>query len=267
MLPSDKPKSEMSLGRTILFTIRLYQKGFASFFSSTLILSVIMFGLLTIVLMYTVNVVEGNPSYYDSAMGMISQFFMISSYLLALSLLYLAGASILVGYNIRVGDDIVNGKAQDNQRSLQASRSGYIRTLWLFLTLFVGVTVGSWLLWIPGVLAAILLPMAIPSHCVEGTDVLTSLLRGYRLVRGRWAKTLLLLILTTFLAGTVFLLIWFTLATLTFLFFGVQGYTTTLIIVMMNAAISYALVEPFLYLTLLSHYYSMYARIGPAPDY
>jgi hypothetical protein len=267
MLPSDKPKSEMSLGRTILFTIRLYQKGFPSFFLSTLILSVVMFGLLTFVLMYTVNVVEGNPSYYDSAMGMISQFFMISSYLLALSLLYLAGASLLVGYNIRVGDDIVKGKAPDNQRSLQASRNGYVRTLWLFLTLFVGVTVGFWLLWIPGVLAAVLLPMAIPSHCIEGTDVVTSLLRGYRLVRGRWVKTLLLLTFTTFLAGAVFLLVWFTLTTITFLFLGIRGYIVTLILVMMNAAVAYALVEPFLYLTLLSHYYSMYARVGLAPDY
>jgi hypothetical protein len=200
MQPSDKPTSEMSLGRTLIFAIRLYQRGFTSFFSSTLILSAIMFGLLTIVLMYTVNIVEGNPSYYYSAMGMISQFFMIGSYLLALSLLYLAGASLLVGYNIRVGDDIVNGKAPENQRSLQDSRSGYIRTLWLFLTLFFGITVGFWLLWIPGVLAAILLPMAIPSHCIEGTDVLTSILRGYRLVRGRWTKTLLLLILATFFA-------------------------------------------------------------------
>jgi hypothetical protein len=38
-------------------------------------------------------------------------------------------------------------------------------------------------------------------------------------------------------------------------------------IVMMNAAISYALVEPYLYLTLLSHYYSMCARIGLSPNY
>jgi hypothetical protein len=266
MQSSHKPTSEMSLGRTLIFAARLYQKGFASFFLSTFILSTIIFGLLTFVLMYSVNVVEGNPSYYDSAMGMISQFFMIGSYLLALSLVYLAGASILVGYNIRVGDDIVNGKTTDNQSSLQASRSGYIRTLWLFLTIFAGITLGSWLLWIPGVLAAIILPMSIPSHCIESLDVMTSILRGYRLVRGRWAKTLLLLILSTFFAGAVFLLIWSTLITLTFLFIGVQGYTITSIIVMMNAAISYALVEPFLYLTLLSHYYSMYARIGIAPD-
>ena len=267
MQPAVKPTSEMSLGRTLIFAARLYQNGFTSFFTSTLILSSIMFGLLTIVLMYTVNIVEGNPSYYYSAMGMISQFFMISSYLLALSLLYLAGASLLVGYNLRIGDDSVNGKTIDSKRSLQASRSGYIKTLWLFLTLFVGITVGSWLLWIPGVLAAILLPMAIPSHCIEGSDVLTSILRGYRLVRRRWTKTLLLLILSTFLAGAVFLLTWFTLTTLTLVILGVRGYTFTLLIVMMNAAISYALVEPFLYLTLLSHYYSMYARIGPAPDY
>ena len=266
MLPSDKPTREMSLSRTLIFAARLYLRGFASFFSSTLILSVIMFGLLTFVLMFTVNVVEGNLPYYDSAMGMISRFFMISSYLLALSLIYIAGASLVAGYNFRVGDDIVNGRTPNRQRSLQASRSGYIRTLLLFLTLFVGIAVGSWLLWIPGVLAAILLPMSIPSHCVEGSDLFTSILRGYSLVRGHWVKTLFLLILVTFFAGAVFLLIWFSIATLTFLFLGVQGYTITLVLVMVNAAISYAFVEPFLYLTLLSHYYSMYARIGPAPD-
>ena len=149
-----------------------------------------MFGLLTFVLMYTVKVVEGNPSYYDSAMGMISQFFMISSYLLVLSLLYLAGVSLVAGYNFRVGEDIVNGKTPDYKRSLQASRSGYLRTLWLFLILFVGIAVGTWVLWIPGLLAAILLPMSIPSHCIESPDVITSILRGYRLVQGRWVKTL-----------------------------------------------------------------------------
>jgi hypothetical protein len=80
-------------------------------------------------------------------------------------------------------------------------------------------------------------------------------------------KTLLLFILDASIAGIVFLLVWFILITTTFTLIGVQGYLVTLLIVMMNAAISYALIEPFLYLTLLSHYYSMYARIGPSLDY
>lgn len=267
MLPSDRPTREMSLGRTLTYAARLYMRGFTSFFSSTLILSAVMFGLLTFVLMYAVNVVEGNPTFYDSAMGMISQFFRMSFYLLVLSLLYLVGASLVTGYNFRVGDDIVNGKTLDYQRSLQGSTSGYIRTLWLFLVVYIGIVVGSWMLWIPGVLAAILLPMSLPAHLIEGADVLGSIQRGYRLVEGRWTKTFVLFLFAALFAGIVFLLIWFPLTTLAFVFIGVQGYLVTLVIVMMTAAISYALVEPFLYLTLLSHYYSMHARIGPSPDY
>jgi hypothetical protein len=217
--------------------------------------------------MYAVNVVEGNPSFYDSAMGMISQFFMMSFYILVLSLLYLVGASLVAGYNFKVGDDIINGKIPDYQSSLQASLGGYARTLWLFIVLFLGISVGTWILWIPGVLAAILLPMSLPAHIIEGADVLGSILRGYRLVEGRWVKTLLVFLFAAFFAGIVFLLIWFSFTTLVFVFIGVQGYLVTLVIVMITAAISYALVEPFLYLTLLSHYYSMYARIGPSPDY
>ena len=267
MLPSDRPTTEMSLGRTLIFAAKLYLRGFPQFFSPTLILSVIMFGLLTLVLIHAVNVVEGNPTFYDSAMGMISQFFMISSYLLVLSILYLVGASLVTGYNLIVGDDIVNGKFSDYQRSLRSSRSAYTRTLLLFLTIYFGILAGSLILWIPGVLAAIILPMSLPSHCIEGSDALNSILRGYRLVEGRWVKTLLLFILDASIAGIVFLLVCFILITTTFTLIGVQGYLVTLLIVMMNAAISYALIEPFLYLTLLSHYYSMYARIGPSLDY
>ncbi len=163
-----------------------------------------------------------------------------------------------------VGDEIVAGKAPD--RFLRFSLRGATGTLLLFLTVYVGVVVGSMMLWVPGVIAFILLPLSIPSHLIEKTDVTGSIIQGYKLVKGRWLKTLFLFTSAGLVAAVTFIVIWVSLATLSFVLIGVQGYVVTLFILMMNGAAAYALVEPFLYLTLLSHYYSMYARIGPATD-
>jgi hypothetical protein len=265
MLHQDKPAIEMSLFQTLSYAARLYQRGFRFFFTSTLLLSVIMFGLIAIFLMFQVNVVQGNPTFYDSAMGMISQFFAMSLYILILSLLYLVGASIVTGYNLSIGEEIIAGNLPD-QPVHRLSLKGVTGTFLLFLTVYVCVIVGSIILWVPGVLAAILLPLSIPSHLIEKTDVTGSLVQGYKLVKDRWLKTLLLFTLAGLVASVIFIVLWVSLATLSFVLIGVQGYVVTMFILMMNGAVAYALIEPYLYLTLLSHYYSMYARIGPTAD-
>lgn len=110
---------------------------------------------------------------------------------------------LLLGALTRAGALATLGQPVDVESSYRYafSRLGGLILLALLIALVVGV--GFILLIIPGIIFLVFLAVAVPAFIVERLGVTDSMSRSWRLVRGQWWFTLLVIVVTALLTGVV----------------------------------------------------------------
>jgi hypothetical protein len=120
-----------------------------------------------------------------------------------IGLLTVAIQQLLVGALTRGGAGALLGRAVDVNASYKYafSRLGGLVGLAILIAIVVGV--GFLLLFIPGLIFAVFLSMAIPAFIVERKGVTESMSRSWSLVSGEWWHTFGVMIVTLIIVGVV----------------------------------------------------------------
>lgn len=243
---------ELSLGQEVSSAFRIYRGNFSKFFAFFLLFELVIGGVGVLAGRIFIRPVP--PANPGDTKAFLSYTFSLLDYTFTL-LILTAVVSIAIG-SVALG--FVTKLASDQIQKSEVGRGALVRfalSRWasiLAVGFLVGVMVflGSFALFVPGVILGIMFCLAIPVVIIEPIGVIGSLSRSRELVSHRWQKTFGLLLVF----GLIGLVIGFAESPIGALF-GVAGWVVT--------AVISAFYGPLVPLALTVHYYSNVARLSP----
>ncbi len=251
--PVEKPKSELSLRDTLSFSVQLYRKGFLFFFIPALASSIILSSATTLVFQRLADIAKiySSTLVSSSTESAIAFLLQLLPYFLIYVVLAVVVESIVYVYTFKLADEIVSGRIPDASSSFRFALAKLPKMVVTQIMIGVIVIVGAVLLIVPGVLAAIVLTLALPIISLEEVSPTVSMSKSYNLVKGRWLKTFALFIVYSLIVVVASFVLGFLIPA--------SDYREFISSVLMSV------ISPFSALAILGHYYSMSVR-GSRPQ-
>lgn len=255
----EKPSHELSIGEILSLTLNLYLSKFLQFFLPFLIA-----GIITGLSMYTImssfplpEVPSTTPSYEE----LIELLVALLTTTIIIGVLSALVTWIVGTTTTGIATKYASDQIEKGTSNLGASLNFTIAKLpsLLIAQLITGIltAIGVLLFFIPGIIIGIMFSLTIPAIIVEEKGAFESLGRSRRLVRNRWLKTFVLLLIIGLIAGVVTII-----ANLLATPLNITYPNTNLII----TSIATSFVAPISSIAVTYLYYAMAAReIGPPP--
>jgi hypothetical protein len=160
--PAPVPVKRISVGDVISETFSIYGQNLGALLGSAIVVFIVV-GLIAGIL--------------QSAGGLIL--------LLLATAVRLAGQAFYIGFVVKLGQDVRDGRRDQGVGDLFSAASPFILALIGFGILFgIGVTIGFFLLVVPGLILITFWSVGAPAIVVEGIGPIDAFGRSWRLVRG-----------------------------------------------------------------------------------
>jgi len=254
----EKPSRELSIGEILSLTLNLYLSNFLQFFLPFLIAGIITgLSMYAIMSSFPLPKQPGANAPYEE---IFEWFVAVLSTIITVGIL-----SALVGWIVSTPTTGIAIKCASDQiergtSDLGASLNFTISKLpSLLIAQFINgilTAIGLFLLFIPGIIIGIMFSLIMPAIIVEQKGAFESLGRSRRLVRNRWLKIFVLLLIVGLIAGVVTII-----ANLLATPLNITYPHTNLII----TSITTSFVAPISSIAVTYLYYAMVAREIPPP--
>jgi len=257
-LNAEKPSRELSIGEILSLTLNLYLSKFLQFFLPFLIA-----GIITGLSMYAIMSSFPLPE-QPSANAPYEEIFEWLVALLTTAILVTVLSALVTLIVTTPTTGIVTKYASDQiergTSNLGASLNFTISKLpsLLIAQFITGIltAIGMLLFFIPGIIISIMFLLIIPAIIVEQKGAFESLGRSRRLVRNRWLKTFVLILVVGIILGTV-------IGIVNLLTLPLNTTYPNISFLIINIAFSF--VAPISPIAITYLYYAMVARETPPP--
>ncbi len=260
-----KPSRELSVGEILSSTFNLYRSRFLQFFLPFLVAGIIT-GISTYAITSAFPIPEppaipASPTttfYYEELIPWFLSLISTTIAIVVLSaLVYWIVGTTVSGIVIKHASDQIEKDTSSLSLSLNFALSKLPSLLAAQFIAGILIALGMLLLIVPGVIVAIMFSLIIPTIIVEQKGALASLGRSRELVRNRWGKTFLLLLVL----GIIILIVNGVAYILAGPFSAIHPIAISL-----TTSIITAFVSPIYPIAIIHLYYAMTARENPPPQ-
>ena len=202
----EKPSHEFSIGEILSLTLNLYVSKFLQFFLPFLIAGIITgFSMYVIVSSFPLPEPPSPPPVsYEEMFEWFSAFL---SAVISIGILSALVTWIVSTTTTGIATKYTSDQIEKGTSNLGASLNLTISRLpsLLIAQFITGIltTIGMFIFIIPGIIIAIMFSLTIPTIIIEQKSAFESLGRSRRLVRNRWLKTFVLLLILVIIVGIV----------------------------------------------------------------
>jgi hypothetical protein len=257
-LNTEKPSRELSIGEILSLTLNLYLSKFLQFFLPFLIA-----GIITGLSMYAIMSSFPLPE-QPSADALYEEIFewLVALLTTAIIVTVLSALVTLIvttpttGIVTKYASDQIEKGTSDLGASLNFTISKLPSLLIAQFITGILTAIGMLLFFIPGIIISIMFLLIIPAIIVEQKGAFESLGRSRRLVRNRWLKTFVLILVVGIILGTV-------IGIVNLLTLPLNTTYPNISFLIINIAFSF--VAPISPIAITYLYYAMVARETPPP--
>lgn len=254
---AEKPSRELSIGEILSLTLNLYLSKFLQFFLPFLIAGIITgLSMYAIISSFPLPTPPSTTASYEEILEWFSAFLSTAILMGILSALvtWLVNTTT-TGIATKYASDQIEKGTSNLGTSLNFTISKLPSLLIAQFIAGILTTIGLFLLFIPGIIITIMFSLIIPAIIIEQKGAFESLGRSRRLIRNRWLKTFVLLLIVGLITGVVTII-----ANLLATPLNITYPNTNLIV----TSIASSFVIPIFPIAMTYLYYAMVAReIGP----
>ena len=201
----EKPSRELSIGQILSLTLNLYLSEFLQFFLPFLIAGIITgLSMYVIISSFPIPTPPSTTASYEEIFEWFSAFL---STVISIGILSALVTWIVSTTTTGIATKYASDQIEKGTSNLGASLNFTISKLpsLLIAQFIIGIltTIGMFIFIIPGIIIAIMFSLTIPTIIIEQKSAFESLGRSRRLVRNRWLKTFVLLLILVIIVGIV----------------------------------------------------------------
>jgi len=257
-LNAEKPSRELSIGEILSLTLNLYLSKFLQFFLPFLIAGIIT-GLSMYAIMSSFPLPEqpsANAPYEEIFEWLIALLTTAILVTVLSALVTLIVTTPTTGIVTKYASDQIERGTSNLGASLNFTISKLPSLLIAQFITGILTAIGMLLFFIPGIIISIMFLLIIPAIIVEQKGAFESLGRSRRLVRNRWLKTFVLILVVGIILGTV-------IGIVNLLTLPLNTTYPNISFLIINIAFSF--VAPISPIAITYLYYAMVARETPPP--
>jgi len=257
-LNAEKPSRELSIGEILSLTLNLYLSKFLQFFLPFLIAGIIT-GLSMYAIMSSFPLPEqpsANAPYEEIFEWLVALLTTAIIVTVLSALVTLIVTTPTTGIVTKYASDQIEKGTSNLGASLNFTISKLPSLLIAQFITGILTAIGMLLFFIPGIIISIMFLLIIPAIIVEQKGAFESLGRSRRLVRNRWLKTFVLILVVGIILGTV-------IGIVNLLTLPLNTTYPNISFLIINIAFSF--VAPISPIAITYLYYAMVARETPPP--
>jgi len=257
-LNAEKPSRELSIGEILSLTLNLYLSKFLQFFLPFLIAGIIT-GLSMYAIMSSFPLPEqpsANAPYEEIFEWLVALLTTAIIVTVLSALVTLIVTTPTTGIVTKYASDQIERGTSNLGASLNFTISKLPSLLIAQFITGILTAIGMLLFFIPGIIISIMFLLIIPAIIVEQKGAFESLGRSRRLVRNRWLKTFVLILVVGIILGTV-------IGIVNLLTLPLNTTYPNISFLIINIAFSF--VAPISPIAITYLYYAMVARETPPP--